>query len=112
MFDFDIAVKLVEDNERLVKLLKIAKYYDYIFEVVDDEPLDPLDFGEYEYSRELDFQENFEHSITRLNARRGISIGVTIRVHIGYNGIDFGTITEIGIGLIKNGFSDGYCVVL
>ena len=52
------------------------------------------------------------HSITRLNARRGISIGVTVRDRDGYNGIDFDGKTEIGIGLIKNGIPVGYCIVL
>ena len=51
-----------------------------------------------------------------MNARREISIGVTIRVRVdsvdGDDDSDIDLITEIGIGLIKNGNPEGYCVVL
>ena len=49
LFDFDEAAKLVEGDERLTKILYMAKDYDYILEVLDDEPLDPADFEKYEY---------------------------------------------------------------
>ena len=50
LFDFDDAAKVVRDNERLTQILNFAWNYDYIFEVVDDEPIDPADLEGYEYS--------------------------------------------------------------
>ena len=52
------------------------------------------------------------HGITRLNARRGISIGVTMRDRDGSFVYGVDSYTEIGIGLIKNGIPVGYCIVL
>ncbi len=37
-----------------MRILKAVKEYDYIFEVVSDEPLDPADFGDYKFSEKHD----------------------------------------------------------
>ncbi len=71
LFDFDEAVKLVEGDERLTRIIKMAKDYDYILEVLDDEPLDPAEFLKYRYQT-TQFHDPAidiisEHGITRSN---------------------------------------------
>ena len=81
LFDFSKAqMQVPEDDERLMKILKIVKEYDYIFEVVDDEFQDHWNFTEYEY----DFKEEglgiveLRQRITRTHSTRAIRIGLNI----------------------------------
>ncbi len=39
LFEIEKALETVRDNATLTKLVKMAKDYDHIFEVLDDEPL-------------------------------------------------------------------------
>ena len=80
LFDFSKAHMLLpEDDERLMKILEIAKEYDYIFEFVDDEFKDHWNFRDYEYSREEgDEYGDFKQRITRSHSKRDILIGLDI----------------------------------
>ncbi len=81
LFDIEKALMLIPNmnKERLMKILKIVKDYDYIFEVVDDEFQDHWNFGEYEYSKEEgDKRAAWKHKITRSHAKRDTVIGLEI----------------------------------
>ena len=70
LFEIEKALETVRDNATLTKLVKMAKDYDHIFEVLDDEPLKTSDFGPYVHSIRIR-EPHFEiHTITRLNAKK------------------------------------------